>query len=153
MRQFVLTEEKRVLEQAAHLKERFKSERPVTPDTVVLELIAIKKTTIRSLNAKDWDDKTGRWPFALPRDVYRQIQISDDTIKDEYLIEIMVEYENIFKEDPYRWNRPGAIELSDKHVNRSRMKDWYTEIFLELQHYKSLLRNGKRNRKTKNSVQ
>jgi len=48
----------RVIKQAKDLKERFKSEKPVSTDSVVLELIAIKKTTIRSLDG-DWDDKAG----------------------------------------------------------------------------------------------
>jgi len=132
----------RVIKQAKKLKERFTSENPVPTDSVVLELIAIKKTTIRSLDSKDWDDKTGRWPFALPRDVYRQIKISDDSIKNNYLREILTEYESIFKEDWDDWDKSREIGLSDKYSNRFSIQRWYMEIFLELQHFKDELKEG-----------
>ena len=74
----------RVVRQARALKNRFASALPIPTDRVVLELIAIKKTAINSLATKDWNDKSGRWPFALPRDVYRQIEISNDSVRDNY---------------------------------------------------------------------
>jgi hypothetical protein len=132
----------RVIKQAKELKERFTSENPIPTDSVVLELIAIKKTTIRSLDSKDWDDKTGCWPFALPRDVYRQIKISDDSIKNNYLREILTEYESIFKEDWDDWDKSREIGFSDKYSNRFSMQRWYMEIFLELQHFKDKLKEG-----------
>lgn len=131
----------RVIKQAKDLKDRFKSEKPIPADSVVLELIAIKKTTIRTLNG-DWDDKSGRWPFALPRDVYRQIEISDDSVKKDYLLEILTEYESIFTDDWEDWNSLSESGLSDKYYNRSSMQRWYTEIFLELKHIKEKLKEG-----------
>jgi hypothetical protein len=131
----------RVIQQAKELKNRFKSEKPIPADSVVLQLIAIKKTSIRSLDG-DWDDKTGRWPFALPRDVYRQIKISNDSIKRDYLTEILTEYEHIFKDDWEDWDKMRESGLPDKYYNRSSIQRWYAEIFLELQHYKEKLKGG-----------
>ncbi|HMR56238.1 MAG TPA: hypothetical protein PKC10_02910 [Cyclobacteriaceae bacterium] len=123
----------RVVKQAKALKERFTSKTPIPTDSVVLELIAIKKTTIRALDSKNWNDKTGNWPFALPKDVYRQISISDDSTKNDYLREILTEYESIFKDD---WDMVRESGLSDKYFNRTFIQRWYKEIFLELQHSK-----------------
>ncbi|MCC6834091.1 MAG: hypothetical protein IT213_03820 [Cytophagales bacterium] len=123
----------RVVKQAKALKERFTSKTPIPTDSVVLELIAIKKTTIRALDSKNWNDKTGNWPFALPKDVYRQISISDDSTKNDYLREILTEYESIFKDD---WDMVRESGLWDKYFNRTFIQRWYKEIFLELQHSK-----------------
>jgi hypothetical protein len=120
----------RVIKQAKNLKERFKSEKPIPTDSVILELIAIKKTTIRALEGT-WDDKRGRWPFALPRDVYRQIEISDDSVKNDYLMEILIGYESIFTDD-WDWNILIERGLLDKYYNRYSMQQYYTGIFLEL---------------------
>lgn len=132
----------RVIDQARGLKERFKSEKPVSTDTVVLELIAIKKSTIRSLNTKDWHDKAGQWPFVLPRDVYRQIKISNDSIKTDYLREILTEYESIFKDDWTNWETVRASAIPEKCFNRTSLQHRYKEIFLELLYFKDKLEEG-----------
>jgi len=132
----------RVIKQAGDLKERFKSEKPIPIDSVVLELIAIKKTTIRALNW-DWDDKEGGWPFALPRDVYRQITISGDSIKNDYLKEILTEYESIFKDEWDDWDSIRVSGLSDKYYARYSMQRRFREIFLELDHLNDKLKKGR----------
>jgi len=131
----------RVVKQAKDLKERFKSNKPISTDSVVLELIAIKKTAVRTLDG-DWDDKAGRWPFALPRDVYRQIKINDDSVRIDYLMEILTEYESIFKDDWEDWDRIMESGLSDKYFNRSSIQRWDAEIFLELKHFKDKINEG-----------
>jgi hypothetical protein len=123
----------RVFEQVERLKERFKSKTPVPIDTVVLELILIKKSTIRFLNTSDWNDKEKFWPFALPRDVYQQIQVSHDSTKNAYLKEILAEYESIFNDDWENWDQISASGLHDKYFNRASMKRWLKVINSELQ--------------------
>lgn len=131
----------RVIKQSKDLKNRFKSEKPIPVDSVVLELIAVKKSTIRALNG-DWADKFGRWPFALPRDVCRQIEISNDSIKTEYLLEILKEYESIFTDDWEDWNSLSENGLWDKYHNRSSMQRWYPDILSDLKHIKEKLKKG-----------
>ena len=125
-----------VFKQVSNLKERFKNEKPIPTDTVVLELIAIKKTTTWALNG-NWEGKARLWPFALPRDVYKQILISDDSIKNDYLKEIFTEYESIFKDD---WDNIQKNRLFDKYFARSLMQRRYGEIFLELEYFKNKLK-------------
>ena len=132
----------RVIKQVIDLKERFKSEKPIQTDSVVLELITIKKATTYALHGT-WDDKEGRWPFALPRDVYRQIIITDDSIKKEYLKAILTEYESICKDDWDDWDMIQQSDLSDKYLARSSMQRLYEEIFLELEHFKNKLKKGR----------
>jgi hypothetical protein len=129
----------RVLRQAKNLKERFRSARPVPTDTVVLELIAVKKSTIRELDVIDWQDQAARWPFALPRDVFRQIKMGEDSIKNRYLREIWSEYESIFRENWEDLETIDQSEIPDKCFNRSSMQRRYQKIFFELQHFQGEL--------------
>jgi hypothetical protein len=120
-----------VIKQAKALKGRFKSEKPIPVDTVILELIAIKKTSVRALDGH-WNDERERWPFALPGDVYRHMTISDDSVKNSYLTEILLEYESIFVDDREGRDHQRERGLSGKYFNRSSMRRWYPEVFYDL---------------------
>ena len=122
---------------ARSLKERFKSEKPVSADSVVMELILLKRGTIWRLIPSDWDDPEDLWPFVLPRDVYHQIQLSSDPVKTAYLRELLLEFKSIFRpEDP--WEAPGeALEYNYHH--RQFMQDLYPEIEAETKKYLHLL--------------
>jgi hypothetical protein len=133
----------RLLIQAKELKNRFKSETPIPIDSVVLELILIKKSTVRFLNTEDWDKKTNLWPFALPRNIYRQIEMSNDSIKNNYLKAILAEYESIFKDDWDSWEEARDSGLSEKYAVRHWMQYWYSEIYLEVVHFKDKLKESR----------
>lgn len=122
---------------AMALKERFKSKVPIPIDSVVLELMLVKKTTIRHLNTEDWTVEENRWPFALPRDIYAQFKASNDTIKNQYLLEILHEYEHIFKDD---WDNMEDEGLSDKFFCRSSIQNRYFVISHQVSHFLYLLK-------------
>jgi hypothetical protein len=130
----------RVLRQANNLKNRFKSKTPIPTDSVVLELILVKKTTIRvSYNSKS-ENEAELWPFALPRHIYRQIQLTDDSIKIAYLKEILQEYDSIFKTE---WDFMEDNGLSDRESTRSSLSHWYGETAFELLYFNDKLKKEK----------
>jgi hypothetical protein len=130
----------RALRQANNLKNRFKSKTPIPTDSVVLELILVKKTTIRvSYNSKS-ENEAELWPFALPRHIYRQIQLTDDSIKIEYLKEILQEYDIIFKTE---WDFMEDNGLSDRESTRSSLSHWYGETAFELLYFNDKLKKEK----------
>lgn len=81
----------RVLLLATNLKNRFSQDAPVPTDSIVLELILIRKNTIPYLPGTNAHEQ---WPFALPQDVVRQIQLSDDTVRNGYLTQIIETYQS-----------------------------------------------------------
>lgn len=121
----------RVHDQAKDLKDRFESRIPVPIDTVVIELIHAKKTTIRYLNTGDWSDTQALWPFANPRNVYQQIELTQDSLKIMYLKELIKEFNDIFsQEDPWKMDLNDGLD--DKYYNRLFMQRRYRDIKKEL---------------------
>lgn len=131
---------KRVIEQVTELKNRFKSDRPIPTDSVVLELILVKKTTVRFSEIRDWDNKANLWPFALPRHIYKQLTISNDSVKNDYLREILIEYDSIFNDDRDNWERTNEDGLSDRDHYRFTIRRVYKEINSELIYYNKKLK-------------
>lgn len=130
----------RVLVQADNLKDRFKSKKPIPTDTVILELILIKKSTIRGSFKNRSEKEAERWPFALPRHIYQQIELTNDSIKIGYLKEILQEYDSIFKTERDFMNDFG---LSDKESARFTLNRWYGEIAFELLYFNDKLKKEK----------
>jgi len=132
----------RVLIQANNLKSRFKSITSIPTDTVVLELILVKKSTIRTSYKSLSMNEANCWPYALPRHIYQQIQLTDDSIKIEYLREILQEYDSIFKTE---WDFMESYGLSDRNETRSTLSRWYGEIAFELIYFNNKLKEERRN--------
>lgn len=126
----------RVENMAMQLKERFKSVKPISIDSVVLELILVKKTTLRSLKTDDWTNESSRWPYALPRDVYAQLKLSDDSIKNSYLKEILIEYESIFKDE---WDIGSEGVLAEKYHSRYSIQNRYFQLHFEVLNIKDMM--------------
>jgi hypothetical protein len=126
----------RVVELAKDLKSKFKKDKSIPTDLVVAELILIKKTTLRSVDNGHRDDQEKMWPFALPKDVYRQVTLDNDSVKTKYLKEILLEFSKIFKEQEKEpWEVGEADGLSDKYYNRRTMQWWYRDIKSETDKY------------------
>ena len=126
----------RVIDKAKSLKQNFKSREPITTDLIVAELILVKKTTIRSVDISHRGDQEKSWPFALPRDVYRQIRLSDDSVRTQYLKEMLSEFKDIFTDNEKEsWELGEKDGLTDKYQNRFSMKWWYKDIELETDKY------------------
>jgi hypothetical protein len=131
----------RVIDLAKTLKEDFKSSEPVPANSIVVELILIKKSTFRFVDNTDREDREKMWPFALPRDVYRQMTLSDDSVRNQYLREIMAEFSDIFREnDKEPWGLGEMDGLTDKYENRQFMNRWYHDIEVELGKYLDILK-------------
>lgn len=126
----------RVIDQAKVLKKTFKRKETVPTDFIVVELIQIKKSTLRFVDNFAREDQERMWPFALPRDVYRQMTLSNDSVRTQYLREILIEFGVIFteqEEDP--WTLGEKDGLSDKYQNRRSMRWMYRDIKLETDKY------------------
>lgn len=124
----------RSIKQMIVLKSRFAVNRPVPADSVVLELIIVKKTPVLRLpETQCYDDLC--WPFALPRHVYRQLKMATDPIARKYLKEILIEYNQIFNTE----NTDAELEdgLWQKYANRDRMQGYWS-IKAELEIYASI---------------
>lgn len=126
----------RIEDMAMQLKKRFESVKPISTDSVVLELILVKKTTLRFLKTDDWTNESSRWPYALPRDIYRQLKLSDDSIKDSYLKEILAEYESMFKDE---WDMGAEGVLSDKYYSRHSIQNRYFQLRFEVLHVNEMI--------------
>jgi len=131
-----LIKKRRLVDLAKQVKHEFKSQKPISTDRIVIELILVKKSTIRSINTQDREDWKQSWPFALPRHVYSQMAKSNDSIRTKYLKEILFEYKEIFKDNQKEpWELSETDGLSDKHQNRLFMRRWYPDIKSETEKY------------------
>ncbi|EMR02031.1 hypothetical protein ADICEAN_02818 [Cesiribacter andamanensis AMV16] len=118
-----------VNELAVELKESFKQQTPISGDSLVMELILVKRATIQRLPSSNWDDQESLWPFALPRDVYHQIRLSRDSIHTGYLYELLHEYQSLFVPiDPWNIEDEG---MQTEALNRYLMQQNYREIAAE----------------------
>jgi hypothetical protein len=125
----------RVVDLAQLVKHQFKSQKPISTDKIVIELILVKKSTIRFINSLDSEYLEQSWPFALPRDVNNQMMKNGDSLRTQYLKEIMLEYKEIFKEEQESWELAKTDELNDKYENRWFMRRWYKDIKKEMEKY------------------
>lgn len=126
----------RVIDKAKSLKQNFKSKDPIPTDLIIAELILVKKTTLRFVDNSAREDQEKMWPFALPRDVFKQMTLSNDTTRAQYLKEILKEYQDIFAEkEDEPWQLGEKDGLTDKYQNRFSMKWWYRDIELETDKY------------------
>ncbi len=126
----------RVIDQAKLLKRSFKSKEIIPTELIAIELILIKKSTLKYIPNTDRDDQENMWPFVLPRDVYTQVTLSKDSVRTQYLKEILIEFKDIFAEqekDP--WELGEKDGLYEKYQNRYSMKWWYRDIELETDKY------------------
>ncbi len=119
----------RVVNLAKLVKLEFKSQKPISPDRIVIELILVKKSTLRFISTLHRDNTEQSWPFALPRDVYKQMIASRDSISTQYLKEILSEYVEIFKDEQEEaWELAKVDGLNDKYESRWFMRRWYQDI-------------------------
>lgn len=131
----------RVVDLSKNVKSKFKNANPIPTDLVVVELILVKKTTLRSVDNAHRDDQEKMWPFALPRDVYRQVTLANDSVKTKYLKEILQEFSDIFKDQEKEpWELGETDGLNDKYYNRRFMQWWYKDIKLETDKYMDSLK-------------
>lgn len=129
----------RVIDLAVQLKHRFKQNKTIPTDSIVMELILVKKSTIRFWSVLDPGDTTTNWPFALPLDVFNQIEMDSDPVRADYLVQLLIEYESIFdQKKPWEYGNDG---LSDKHYNRISIQQWNKEIKIEIDKYLEVLQN------------
>jgi hypothetical protein len=126
----------RLVDLAKQVKHEFKSKKPISTDRIVIELILVKKSTISSINSRDREDREQSWPFALPSDIYNQMAKSSDSLRTQYLKEIMFEYKEIFKNEQKEPWELGEIDgLLEKYENRWFMRRWYKDIKKETEKY------------------
>lgn len=105
---------RRVLEMALVLKHRFGSRVPIQTADVVKELVLVRKTTFSSIGQDD------NWPFPYPFIVYEQMKLSQDSLKFEYLREILEEYRVILNQtEEEQWNLTDQDGLYLKYGNRA----------------------------------
>jgi hypothetical protein len=127
-----------VYELAQALKQAFKSPNSLSADSLVMELILVKRTTIHRHPSLDWDDPESLWPFALPGDVYHQLKLSRDSIKTAYLQELLHEYQVLFKAvDPWDTEDGG---MGPEAFNRYIIQRRYKKIAAETTYYLDLLK-------------
>lgn len=132
----------RVINLASLLKDSFKQEKSISTDLIVVELILMKKTTLRLINNSNRENEEEVWPYVLPKDVYRQIMLSNDSIKTHYLKEILLEINDIFKrQEKEPWELGEQDGLYDKYENRSFMQWWYKDIEVQAGKYRDSLNN------------
>lgn len=95
-----------VIELAVGLKKAFSSDHPVATDSIIMELVLIRKLILSRLVGPPSEES--RWPFVLPRDVHRQMGMSEDSVRIKYLKAIMDEYHKLFhgKHFHFRANYP-----------------------------------------------
>lgn len=131
----------RVVDRARFLKRSFESEHAVSITKIVEELILIKKSTLSFVGYNNGTDQKEAWPFVLPRDVYRQLTLSDDSLRSQYLKEIMLELQDIFLKPE---GEPTALEgkdgLYEKYANRSFMQLWYKDVERDVNSYADSLK-------------
>jgi hypothetical protein len=126
----------RVTDLAKLLRMRFTDEKSISTDSIVIELILVKKSTIRFIDAMDRNNFDSIWPFALPRDVYYQILKSRDSVRTQYLKDILTEYKEIFKKSEKEpWELGEGDGLYEKYQNRLSMQRWYKNIGKESEEY------------------
>ncbi|MBZ0247205.1 MAG: hypothetical protein K8H85_14795 [Cyclobacteriaceae bacterium] len=131
----------RVIDQAKLLKRSFKSKNIVPLELVVVELILIKKSNLKYIPNTDRGDLESMWPFVLPRDVYKQVTLSTDSVRTQYLIEILTEFKDIFTEQEMEpWELGEKDGLYEKYQNRFSMKWRYEDISLETNKYMDSLK-------------
>ncbi len=123
----------RVVRLAKQLKKDFQSPNSIPTHKLVAELILIRKSFVRELPSSDWENEQACWPYALPRDVYHQLSLTNDPLKKQYLQQILAEECSLF----IKFSDPSWVDyefngLEIKYRNREAMSWRYRKIESEI---------------------